>query len=122
MTDATHPTDETIDGRHRLDSSVVIRPAPVDTHHPWRWTTGAIAVAALILAALNAPAVGSWFDELAPGRLSEPLRAPVAGWTGAAEDLRLNDPRAWLRARWTAAQDLRFGNEQPGQKGAAAGR
>jgi len=122
MTDAAHPTNETIDGRHRLDSPVVIRPSPVDKRQPWRWTTGTIAVAALILAAFNAPAVGGWFDALSPGPLSEPLRGPIAGWTAATERLGLNAPRGWLRRRWTAAQDLRFGNEQPGQKGAAAGR
>lgn len=122
MIDATHPTDETVDGHDRLDTPVVVRPAPVDKRRPWRWTTGTIAVAALFLAVLNAPAAGGWFDELTPGPLSEPLRGPIAGWTAAAERLGLNTPRNWLRRRWTAAQGLRFGSEQPGQKGAAAGR
>ena len=122
MTDSPHPTAETVDGHHRLDTPVAIRPAPIDARRPWRWTTGTIAVAALTLAAVNAPAVGGWFDELTPGPLSEPLRAPIAGWTAATDRLGLDVPRAWLRRRWTAAQDLRFGKEQPGQKGAAAGR
>ena len=122
MTDPTHPTDETVDGLHRLDSPIVIRPAPVDAVRPWRWTTATITIAALVLAAINAPAIAGWFDELTPGPISEPLRAPIAGWTAGAARLRLDQPRVWLRQRWSAAQDLRFGSEQPGQKGAAAGR
>lgn len=113
-----HDHDSPAD-HHRLDTPVTVAPAPVDSVRPWRWTTGTIAAAALFLAVFNAHAIGGWFDELTPGPLTAPLGRPVAGWTAATAGL--DRPRRWLRAQWLAAQARRFGHEQPGQQGAAAG-
>jgi hypothetical protein len=102
-----------------VGSPVLLPPDPADTHAPWRWTTGVIAAATLLLGVLNAHAIGEWFDELTPGPVSEPLRAPVGYWTGATAARGLDAPRAALRRGWEGVRAARFGKEQPGEQGAA---
>lgn len=101
-----------------IGSPVLVTPDPVDDRAPLRWTTGVIAGATVLLAVLNAHAVGAWFDELTPGPASEPLRAPVGYWTGTTQAHGLDAPRALLRSGWEKVRGARFGREQPGQPGA----
>ena len=103
-----------------VGSPVLITPAAIDAERPWRWTTTAILVAAALLLAFNAHSVGEWLDELTPGPTTEPLRAPITGWTGATQRRGLDGPRAALHAGWERVRAARFGDEQPGARGAAA--
>lgn len=102
-----------------VGSPVRLLPDPVDARAPWCWATGVIATATLLLAVLNAHAIGAWFDDLTPGLVSEPLRAPVGQWTDVTSRCGLDAPRAALRHRWETIRAARFGSEQPGQPGAA---
>ena len=103
-----------------VGSPVLITPDPVDAARPWRWTSTVIAVATALLFVLNAHAIGDWFDELTPGTTTEPLRAPIGDWTERTERAGLDTPRARLHAVWERVRAARFGNEQPGERGAAA--
>ena len=104
-----------------VGSPVLIPPAAVDGEHPWRWMTTAIAVATAVLLVVNARTVDDWAVELAPNRLTVLLRVPTSGWAGMAERTGLDAPRAHLHATWTRVRAARFGKEQPGEQGAAAG-
>lgn len=97
---------------------MLVTPDPIDGRRPWRWTTGVIATATAVLLLFNAHSAGEWFDELTPGPATEPLRAPVTRLTGTTA--RLDGPRARLHAAWERVRGLRFGSEQPGERGAAA--
>jgi hypothetical protein len=101
-----------------VGTPVAVAPDPVDTASPWRWTTTAIAVAALFLTLTNAHAIQGWFDERPPGSITEPLRAPIRGWSALTARAGLDAPRAALRRRWQAAEAMRFGKERPGEAGA----
>ena len=101
-----------------VGTPVAVDPDPVDTVRPWRWTTVAIATAALFLALTNAHAIQGWFDERPPGSITEPLRGPIRAWSTLTAGLGLDAPRAALRKQWQAAEAVRFGREQPGEAGA----
>lgn len=103
-----------------IGSPVLVTPDPVDARGPWRWMTGVIATATAVLLFFNAHAIGDWFDELTPGPSTEPLRAPITSWTGRTA--RLDAPRAGLHATWERVRAARFGGEEPGERGAAAGQ
>jgi hypothetical protein len=105
-----------------VGSPVLVSPDPVDAAAPWRWTTGVIASAALLLAVLNAHAIGAWFDDLVPGPATEPLRAPIGRWTAVTQAHGLDTLRTVLRSGWENVRDARFANEQPGQQGAGDAR
>lgn len=104
-----------------VGSPVLLRSDGDDRQRPWRWTSVTIATCAALLLLGNAHAIGEWFDELTPGPLSEPLRAPVGRWTAATRSAGLDAPRATLHRGWERLRALRFGSEQPGERGAAAG-
>lgn len=103
-----------------VGSPVLIATDPVDAHAPWRWQTAAIATATALLLAFNAHAVLGWVDELTPGPVTERLRRPITGWAKATQAAGLDAPRAGLAARWSKVRQARFGDEQPGEQGAAA--
>ncbi|KQM12917.1 hypothetical protein ASE73_13090 [Sphingomonas sp. Leaf24] len=102
-----------------VGSPVLVPADPIDTVRPWRWMTGVIATATLLLSVFNAHAIGAWFDELPPSPLTEPLRAPIASWVALTGKLGFDAPRAAVRRRWGAAQAARFGDEQSGEDGSA---
>jgi len=101
-----------------VGTPVAVDPDPVDTVRPWRWTSVAIATAALFLALTNAHAIQGWFDERPPGSITEPLRGPIRAWSTLTAGLGLDAPRAALRKRWQAAETVRFDSERPGEAGA----
>lgn len=102
-----------------VGAPTVLPPDPVDARRPGWWTSVTIAVAALSLALCNAQAIGGWVDEMTPGPLNTPLRAPVAAWVARVQ--RLDTPRARVRGWWQRARAARFGTEQPSEQGASAG-
>ncbi len=104
-----------------VGSPVLIAPAPVDAVQPWRWMTGVIATATAVLLLGNAPTGDEWLGELAPNRLTQTLRGPVGAWAATTRKAALDRPHATLHDGWKRVRGLRFGSEQPGEKGAAAG-
>ena len=104
-----------------VGSPVLIAPDRVDAARPWRWMTTVIAVATLVLLVFNARTIDDWAVELAPNRLTVLLRVPTAGWAGTATSTGIDGPRARLHATWSRVRAARFGKEQPGEQGAAAG-
>ena len=104
-----------------VGSPVLVAPDPVDEAAPWRWQTGLLAIATAVLLVLNAHSIDDWATELAPNRLTQLLRAPVSGWMQTARANGLDAPRARLHATWGRVRQARFGSEQPGEQGAAAG-
>ena len=102
-----------------VGAPTLLPPAPIDARAPGWWTSVTVIVAAACLALFNAQAVGGWLDEMAPGPLDAPLRSPVAAWVARTHPL--DAPRAGVRGWWQRARAARFGKEQPGQQGAAAG-
>ena len=104
-----------------VGSPVLIAPDPVDVVQAWRWQTGAIALATAVLVVFNAHSLGDWATELAPNRLTQLLRGPASGWAARAQASGLDAPRARLHATWGSVRAARFGSEQPGEQGAAAG-
>lgn len=103
-----------------VGSPVLIARDAVDARAPWRWQTAAIATATALLLMFNAHAVLGWVDELTPGPATEWLRRPITGWADATAAAGLDAPRAGMHARWAKVRALRFGDEQPGEQGAAA--
>ncbi len=93
---------------------------PVDTHAPWRWTTIVLAVASVLLALTNAPAIVEWLDERPPSVATERLRPAIEGWRALTRSAGLEAPRDTLRGWWKAAQAARFGDEHPGEQGSDA--
>jgi len=102
-----------------IGSPVAVLPAAIDRRHPWRWTTTSLALAALLLALAEGPAIAGWVDDLPPGPVAAALQRPAQAWAGITARARLDMPAAWLRQRWKAAQQARFGSEAPGEAGAA---
>lgn len=99
-----------------VESPIRVPFDPIDNQAPLRWTTTTIATASLFLAVFNAPVVAEWLDDLPQSPAIEALRPPTESWqrTTAA----YYTPREWLRDRWDAARNLRFGQESPGEQGA----
>ena len=85
--------------------------------HPLRWTTTVIAVAALVLALLNAHAIRGWAWQLPPGPWSERAVIVAEGWYEAIGRLGLNRPVEAMHGEWQALKDRRFEDQ-----GSAASR
>lgn len=75
---------------------------------PLAWTSVTIAVATLFLAATNATAINGWAVELEPSPLTARVAAASGWWLAATDRAGLGGPRAWVHARWEAAQAGRF--------------
>ncbi|HEV2865285.1 MAG TPA: hypothetical protein VGX37_02110 [Allosphingosinicella sp.] len=91
--------------------------SPVDLPEPLapppgalRWATTVIAVAALLLALLNAHALRSWAYQLPPGVWSERAVAAAETWYGAMDRLRLNAPVEGMHGRWEQLRARRLGS------------
>lgn len=74
-----------------------------------RWAATAIAVATVLLLAINAVSLRDWADDLTPSPTQARLSAAAQGWVDATDALSLSRPRAWLHERWQAAEGARFG-------------
>ena len=90
--------------------SPVDLPEPLVPSHPLRWTTTVIAVAALALALLNAPAIRGWAWQLPPGPWSERAVIAAEGWYDAVGRLGLNRPVEGMHRQWQTLRDARFGS------------
>jgi len=102
-----------------LSQSPVDLPEPlIPPPHPLRWTSTAIAVAALVLSLLNAHAIRGWAYQLPPGAWSESAVSLAEGWYGAVDAYGLNGPVEAMHRGWEAQRARRF--EAPAEASAAS--
>ncbi|HEX8527308.1 hypothetical protein [Allosphingosinicella sp.] len=76
------------------------------------WTTTAIAVASLVLLALNATAIRGWAYELPPGPVAAPVVDAAERWYDLTAALGLNLPVDTMRGWWEGAQDSSWSTDQ----------
>ena len=72
------------------------------------WTNGVIAVAALMLLALNAHAIRAWAWQLPAGPVSAKVIVVAESWYDAVDKVGLNRPVAALRSGWQSVKHLQF--------------
>jgi hypothetical protein len=91
--------------------SPVDLPEPLESPAPpggLRWTSTVIAVAALTLALLNAPAIRGWAYQLSPDATSARAVQAAEAWHDAVGTAGLNRPVETIHGRWQFLKDLRF--------------
>ena len=76
--------------------------------HPLRWTNLVIALAALILAVLNAHAIRGWSYQLPPGAISARIVVAAEGWHDQLDGIGLNRPSEAMRLWWRSVRARRF--------------
>ena len=74
--------------------------------HARRWTSRAILVATLLLAALNSPSIQTWATTLPPTWGSQTIDDLAEVWTGRLEQLGLDQPRTVIHDHYQAFQQL----------------
>ncbi len=99
---------------HELASPVDISDHPIDRGDTLRWTTVAIAFAAVALLCVNAGTLAAWVDEMAPTPMQQQLSTIANGWADRMAAIGITTPRAKLHEQWKAVQAKRFGEEAPG--------
>jgi len=82
-------------------------PAPLP--HGLRWTTTAIAIAALLLALLNAHAIRGWSYQLTPNAASARIVTAAEAWYDTVGRAGLNRPVETMHGWWQSARAARFG-------------
>ncbi len=83
---------------------------PVDedikADHARRWTSRAILIATLLLAALNSPSIQTWATTLPPTWGSQTVDDLAVVWTSRLEQLGLDQPRTVVHDHYQALQQL----------------
>jgi len=74
--------------------------------HARRWTSVAILVATLVLAALNSPSIQTWATTLPPTWGSQTVDDLAEVWTGRLEQLGLDQPRTVVHDHYQAFQQM----------------
>ena len=74
--------------------------------HARRWTSRAILVATLVLAALNSPSIQTWATTLPPTWGSQTVDDLAEVWTGRLEQLGLDQPRSVIHDHYQAFQQM----------------
>jgi hypothetical protein len=92
-------------------------PAPLP--HPLRWTSRAIALATLVLALLNAPAIRDWSYRLPPDAYSARVVTAAEAWYDAVGRFGLNRPVEAMHGAWQWLKDRRFEDQDPAGPSAA---
>jgi hypothetical protein len=72
------------------------------------WTSGVIAIATAFLFLFNANALHGWAAELPPNALNARIVLAAGQWEALTDRIGLGAPRAWLHARWKAAEEAKF--------------
>lgn len=73
------------------------------------WAAGVIAIASLLLLAINAVALRDWANDLTPSPVQAKLADAAEGWFEFTEAIGIGKPRAWLHDQWKKAENARFG-------------
>jgi hypothetical protein len=73
------------------------------------WTGVILAVAAVLLLALNAVSLRDWASDLTPSPAQARLADATQGWLDFTEAVGVGRPRAWLHDQWKKAENARFG-------------
>ena len=83
---------------------------PVDedikADHARRWTSRAILIATLLLAALNSPSIQTWATTLPPTWGSQTIDDLAIVWTSRLEQLGLDQPRTVVQDHYQSFQQL----------------
>jgi len=74
--------------------------------HARRWTSRAILVATLLLAALNSPSIQTWATTLPPTWGSQTIDDLAEVWTSRLEQLGLDQPRTVVHDHYQGFQQL----------------
>jgi hypothetical protein len=74
--------------------------------HARRWTSRAILVATLLLAALNSPSIQTWATTLPPTWGSQTVDDLAEVWTSRLEQLGLDQPRTVVHDHYQAFQQM----------------
>ncbi|MEA3029909.1 MAG: hypothetical protein QOJ53_2019 [Sphingomonadales bacterium] len=93
-------------------------PAPLP--HPLRWTTTVIAVATLLLALLNAPAIRGWSYQLTPNAYSARIVTAAETWYDAADRIGFNRPVETMHGWWQWLKERRFEGQDSASRNASA--
>lgn len=72
------------------------------------WTAGVIAIAALLLLAMNAVALRDWVEEQTPGPVQAQAAAAAEQWVALTDAIGIGRPRAWLHDLWKQIEAARF--------------
>ena len=88
--------------------SPVDLPGAPEDGQPLRWTSLAIALAALILLFSNAATIDDWAKELPPSAAAEQVTQVTGRWSAFTDRLGLGMPRALLHAQWKRAETAKF--------------
>ena len=78
--------------------------------HARRWTSVAILVATLLLAALNSPSIQTWATTLPPTWGSQTVDDLAEVWTSRLEQLGLDQPRTVIHDHYQAFQQMSWRN------------
>jgi hypothetical protein len=72
------------------------------------WLSSVIAIATLFLFLFNANALHGWAAELPPNAINARIVVAASEWEAFTDAAGLGAPRAWLHARWKAAEGAAF--------------
>lgn len=100
MRDDPHHFASPVDLPAEIEAEDALRPA-------LGWTSGAIAIATLLLLLMNATALHGWAVELPPTPLTARIVAATEDWDETTERVGLASPRATLHGWWKQAQAAR---------------
>ncbi|NIJ06931.1 hypothetical protein FHS31_000513 [Sphingomonas vulcanisoli] len=75
------------------------------------WTSGVLALASLVLLACNAVSLRDWAESLTPGPNQARFAEITEQWADLTDRAGIGLARAWLHARWKAAEAARFGGQ-----------
>lgn len=100
MRDDPHHFASPVDLPAEIEAEDALRPALA-------WTSGAIAIAAMLLLMMNATALHGWAVELPPTPLTARIVATTEAWQETTERIGLASPRATLHGWWKQAQAAR---------------
>lgn len=87
-----------------------------------RWTSRAVAVAAVFLLVFNAVSPLNWSRQQPPGWLPDTVRQLSEVWAAQLAVFAVDQPRQGLRETWDAARRARFIGQAPAPDGSTPAR
>lgn len=78
------------------------------------WATAVIAIATLLLLAINAVSLNDWAEDLTPSPVQARFAEVTEDWLSLTEAMGFATPRAWLHDLWKKAEAARFGGGSEG--------
>jgi hypothetical protein len=88
-------------------SPIDLEVAPLDAPG-LAWTARVLAVATLLLLAINARSLADWIDDMPPSPAQTRAALVADNWVTLTEAVGVGVPRRWLHERWKAIEAARF--------------